>query len=104
MATLTLNRPNAMNSFDADTARAIVDAVEAFAADDARARPGGGGEGPVFSAGGDFNWVLTWPELDAITRQVGADAHDGRDPGDLRLSRSRRSRASMARRWAAASA
>lgn len=33
-----------------------------------------GGEGRVFSAGGDFNWVLTWPGLDAITRHVGADA------------------------------
>ena len=35
------------------------------------------GEGRVFSAGGDFNWVLTWPELDAITRQAGADAMMG---------------------------
>jgi len=32
------------------------------------------GEGRAFSAGGDFNWVLTWPELDAITRHAGADA------------------------------
>ena len=30
VATLTLNRPKAMNSFDADTARAIVEAVEGF--------------------------------------------------------------------------
>ena len=32
------------------------------------------GEGPAFSAGGDFNWVLGWPELDAITRHAHADA------------------------------
>jgi 1,4-dihydroxy-2-naphthoyl-CoA synthase len=34
VATLTLNRPKAMNSFDGDTARAIVNAVEAFAIDE----------------------------------------------------------------------
>ena len=33
VAVLTLNRPKAMNAFDAETARAIVDAVDAFAAD-----------------------------------------------------------------------
>ena len=66
-----------MNSFDGDTARAIVDAVEAFAADDAVRVLVVGSEGRAFSAGGDFNWVLTWPELDAITRRVGADAMMG---------------------------
>ena len=74
VATLTLNRAKAMNSFDADTARAIVEAVEGFAADEAVRVLVVAGEGPAFSAGGDFNWVLTWPELDAITRRVGADA------------------------------
>ncbi|WP_295142660.1 enoyl-CoA hydratase-related protein [uncultured Reyranella sp.] len=74
VATLTLNRPKAMNSFDGDTARAIVDAVVAFAADEAVRMLVLASEGPVFSAGGDFNWVLTWPELDAITRKVGADS------------------------------
>ena len=34
-------------------------------------------EGKVFSAGGDFNWVLTWPQLDSITRHAGADAMMG---------------------------
>lgn len=77
VASLTLNRPDAMNSFDGDTARAIVDAVEAFAADEAVRVLVVGGEGPAFSAGGDFNWVLTWPGLDAITRKVGADAMMG---------------------------
>jgi methylglutaconyl-CoA hydratase len=66
VARLTLCRPEEMNSFDGDTARAIVDAVERF-----------GSEGNAFSAGGDFNWVLTWPTLDAITRRVGADAMMG---------------------------
>lgn len=74
VATLTLNRPKDMNSFDGDTARAIVDAVEAFAADEAVRMLVVASEGPVFCAGGDFNWVLTWPELDAITRKVGADS------------------------------
>src|SRR5205814_3565537 len=52
----------------------IRDAVEAFAADDAVRVMVVGGEGPAFSAGGDFNWVLGWPELDAITRHAAADA------------------------------
>jgi len=74
IATLTLSRPSEMNSLDADTARAIVEAVNGFA-DDASVRVLVlASEGPVFSAGGDFNWVLTWPNLDAITRRVGADA------------------------------
>ena len=74
VATLTLNRPKEMNSFDADTARVIIDAVEGFAADPAVRVLVVAGEGRSFSAGGDFNWVLTWPGLDSITRRVGADA------------------------------
>jgi methylglutaconyl-CoA hydratase len=77
VATLRLNRPEAMNSFDADTARMIRDAVEAFGADEAVRVLIVGGEGPAFSAGGDFNWVLGWPELDAITRHAHADAMMG---------------------------
>jgi methylglutaconyl-CoA hydratase len=77
VARITLNRPDAMNSFDGDTARAIVDAVEAFAIDERVRVLVLGSEGPTFSAGGDFNWVLTWPKLDAITRRVGADAMMG---------------------------
>lgn len=74
VATLTLNRPKEMNAFDGDTARAIVDAVEVFAADEAVRVLVVAGEGPAFCAGGDFNWVLTWPGLDAITRKVGSDS------------------------------
>ena len=77
VARLTLNRDERMNSFDGDTARAIVGAVEAFAADDAVRVLVVGSEGRAFSAGGDFDWVLTWPGLDAITRRVGADAMMG---------------------------
>jgi methylglutaconyl-CoA hydratase len=77
VARLTLNRPDEMNSFDGDTARAIIDAVEGFAEDDKVRVLVVGSEGNAFSAGGDFNWVLTWPELDAITRRVGADAMMG---------------------------
>jgi methylglutaconyl-CoA hydratase len=74
VGTLALNRPREMNALDADTARAIVDALEGFAADAAVRVLVVTGEGPAFSAGGDFNWVLTWPKLDPITRRVGADA------------------------------
>ena len=69
VATLTLNRPKEMNSFDGDTARLIIDTVEAFGADENVRVLVVAGEGPAFSAGGDFNWVLTWPGLDAITRR-----------------------------------
>src|SRR4029078_3818125 len=77
IASLRLCRGKQMNSLDADTARAIRDAVEAFAVDDAVRVMVLAGEGRAFSAGGDFNWVLTWPELDAITRHAGADAMMG---------------------------
>jgi methylglutaconyl-CoA hydratase len=74
VATLRLNRGKEMNSLDADAARLIRDAVEAFGADETVRVMVVAGEGPVFSAGGDFNWVLGWPELDAITRHAHADA------------------------------
>jgi methylglutaconyl-CoA hydratase len=77
VATLRLNRGQEMNSFDADTARAIRDSVDGFAADPAVRVMVVASEGRAFSAGGDFNWVLTWPELDAITRHAGADVMMG---------------------------
>lgn len=73
VATITLNRPQAMNALDGDTARGFIDALERFAKDDAVRVLIVGASGNVFSAGGDFNWVLTWPEMDSITRRVGAD-------------------------------
>src|SRR3954469_3043274 len=77
IASLRLRRGEQMNSLDADTARAIRDAVESFAADEAVRGMVVTAEGKAFSAGGDFNWVLTWPNLDAITRHAGADAMMG---------------------------
>jgi methylglutaconyl-CoA hydratase len=77
VATLRLCRGKEMNSLDSDTARAIRDTVERFAADPSVRVMVLAGEGKVFSAGGDFNWVLTWPDLDSITRHAGADAMMG---------------------------
>jgi methylglutaconyl-CoA hydratase len=74
VATLRLNRGKEMNSLDADAARMIRDAVEGFGVDETVRVMVVAGEGPAFSAGGDFNWVLGWPELDAITRHAHADA------------------------------
>ncbi len=74
VATLRLNRPDDMNSLDVDTARAIIDAVQGFGADEAVRVMVVTGSGDIFSAGGDFNWVLTWPQLDSITRHAFADA------------------------------
>jgi methylglutaconyl-CoA hydratase len=66
-----------MNSLDGEASRALIEAVGAFAADESVRVLVVSGEGRAFSAGGDFNWVLTWPQLDAITRRVGADAMMG---------------------------
>jgi methylglutaconyl-CoA hydratase len=74
IGTLHLNRPEQMNSLDADTARTMTNAIDGFAADPAVRVMVLASGGKVFSAGGDFNWVLTWPEMDAITRHAGADA------------------------------
>lgn len=77
VATLTLNRPREMNSFDEETVRGIVDALELLAADDSVRVLVIAGEGPAFSAGGDFHWVLEWPALDSIQRGDNADAMSG---------------------------
>ncbi len=73
VATLRLMRGKQMNSLDADTAQAVIAAVKAFADDPAVRVLVVGGEAPAFSAGGDFNWVLTWPGLSAEARREGAD-------------------------------
>jgi methylglutaconyl-CoA hydratase len=77
VATLTLNRPREMNSFDEETVRGIVDALELLAADASVRVLVIAGEGPAFSAGGDFHWVLEWPALDSIQRGDNADAMSG---------------------------
>jgi methylglutaconyl-CoA hydratase len=74
VAVLTLNRPDAMNALDAETARGLVDALDRLAMERDLRVLVLSASGPVFSAGGDFNWVLTWPQLTAIERRVGADA------------------------------
>ena len=74
VASLMLNRPEAMNSFDADTARAMVDVLDQFGADENVRALVVGGNGKTFSAGGDFNSVMTWPDLNAIERRAAADA------------------------------
>ena len=74
IATLRLNRGKEMNSLDAETARIIRDAVEAFGTDETVRVMVVAGEGPAVSAGGDLNRVVGWPELDAITRHAHADA------------------------------
>lgn len=74
IATLTLNRPKAMNSFDGDTSHAILDALAEIARDAAVRVVVVAANGPAFSAGGDFNWVLGWPALTEAERQRGARA------------------------------
>jgi methylglutaconyl-CoA hydratase len=61
-----------MNSIDGDTARAILDTLAGVSADGAVRVVVIAANGPVFSAGGDFNWVLTWPGLSERERQDGA--------------------------------
>jgi methylglutaconyl-CoA hydratase len=77
VAILLLTRGNEMNSLDLVTAQAVCGAVERFAADPLVRVLVLASEGPAFSAGGDFNWVLQWPELDASARQAGAEAMMG---------------------------
>jgi methylglutaconyl-CoA hydratase len=77
IATLWLDRPKEMNALDAATARGIIDALAAFAGDPSVRVLVLGSDGPVFSAGGDFNWVLTWPTLDPEARRAGAEVMMG---------------------------
>ena len=72
VGTILLNRPQAQNSLDADTARLFIDAVARFEQDPAVRVVVVAARGPIFSAGGDFNWVLTWPRLTQAERDEGA--------------------------------
>ncbi|HTR85019.1 MAG TPA: enoyl-CoA hydratase-related protein [Reyranella sp.] len=72
VASLWLDRPKEMNALDAATAQAIIDALKGLAADPKVRVLVLGGSGLVFSAGGDFNWVLSWPKLSEQERQDGA--------------------------------
>jgi methylglutaconyl-CoA hydratase len=73
IGTLRIRRGKQMNSLDGDTARALIASVDTFSRDPAVRVLVVGGEAPAFSAGGDFNWVLTWPGLSAEARREGAD-------------------------------
>jgi methylglutaconyl-CoA hydratase len=74
IATVTLNRPKEMNSFDGATAEAILETLARVARDPAVRVVVVAAQGPAFSAGGDFNWVLSWPGRSEAERQQGARA------------------------------
>lgn len=61
VATVTLNRVRAHNSFDLPTCDAFLSILDNMARDDDVRVVVIAANGPSFSAGGDFNWVLTWP-------------------------------------------
>ncbi len=63
VATIRLNRPAAHNAIDLATGHALLDACRKAAADDAVRVVVVAADGPTFSAGGDFNWVLRWPHM-----------------------------------------
>ena len=72
VATVTINRPAAQNSFDAATGEAFIATVERAGADPAVRVVTIAANGPSFSAGGDFNWVLTWPGQTPAENKRGA--------------------------------
>ncbi|MGE0425184.1 MAG: enoyl-CoA hydratase/isomerase family protein [Reyranellaceae bacterium] len=61
VATVTLNRVRAHNAFDLSTCEAFLSILDGIARDPAVRVVVITANGPTFSAGGDFNWVLTWP-------------------------------------------
>jgi methylglutaconyl-CoA hydratase len=61
IATVKLNRPAAHNALDLATGKALIAACRRAAEDDAVRVVAIAADGPTFSAGGDFNWVLSWP-------------------------------------------
>lgn len=72
VGTITLNRPKAQNSLDAATAQLFMQCVARLEADPAVRVVVLAARGTIFSAGGDFNWVLTWPQLSQAERDEGA--------------------------------
>jgi methylglutaconyl-CoA hydratase len=63
VATIRLNRPGAHNAVDLATGHALIAACHRAGADGAVRVVVIAADGPTFSAGGDFNWVLKWPSL-----------------------------------------
>ncbi|QQS12887.1 MAG: enoyl-CoA hydratase/isomerase family protein [Rhodospirillales bacterium] len=72
VATVTLNRVKEHNSFDAAAGEAFIAVLGRVAADPAVRVTVIGAKGPSFSAGGDFNWVLTWPSQTPAQNKAGA--------------------------------
>lgn len=65
IATIWVNRPAAHNAIDLATGHALIEACRKAAGDDAVRVVVVAADGPTFSAGGDFNWVLRWPHMPA---------------------------------------
>jgi len=72
IATIRLNRPSAQNALDAVTGAALIAAAARANADESARIVVLAADGPTFSAGGDFNWVLSWPNLSAAEQHAGA--------------------------------
>jgi methylglutaconyl-CoA hydratase len=62
VATIRLNRPAAHNALDLATGQALIAACRRAGKDEAVRVVVIAADGPTFSAGGDFNWVLSWPK------------------------------------------
>lgn len=72
VATVTFDRAEAQNSFDRAMGEAIVAAMARASADPAVRIVVVAACGKVFSAGGDFNWVLDWPGMSQTEQIAGA--------------------------------
>jgi len=69
---VVLNRPDSQNSLDGEAAAHFIDILRAADADPAIRVVVLAANGRSFCAGGDFNWVLTWPGRSQAERDHGA--------------------------------
>jgi methylglutaconyl-CoA hydratase len=69
---IVLNRPDAQNSLDAAAAERFLEILRGAAEDPAVRVVVLAANGRSFCAGGDFNWVLTWPGRTQAERDAGA--------------------------------
>ena len=74
VATITLNRPEALNSLNAEMAREWAHACESAAGDDGAQAIVIQGEGPAFCAGGDVKAMYAMPDrgtsITALAREI----------------------------------